>query len=341
MIRVGLIGAGFIGRNHFNQYEKMPERVAVILCDKEPDRREGDWSKVGGNIADSKGSKRDVSRLQRYSDWKELIADPNVDAVDICTPTPLHREITVAALAAGKHVLCEKPMAVTVEDCDAMLAAAAKSKAKLMIAQVVRFWPEYRYLRQVFEDRRFGSLKALHLRRQAATPAYTLGNWVLDPKLSGGAVLDLHVHDVDFVLGLLGKPKSVCAHGYARPSGSFDRIHALWYYDSVPSVQLEGWWDMPGNFGFNMGFTAVFETGGIQWDMNTGKPLAIYESGKDPFAPQMPAQEGYHAEIDYFLSCIEQNRDPKLTTPQESRDAVAIALAEQRSAQRGQTVPIE
>ncbi len=340
MIRVGLIGAGFIGRNHFNQYEKMKDRVTLILCDKEPDRREGDWSKVGGNIADSKGSKRDVSHLQRYSDWKELIADRKVDAVDICVPTPLHKEITLAALLAGKHVLCEKPMALTVADCDAMLAASAKSKGKFMIAQVIRFWPEYRLLRQVFEDRRYGQLKVLHLRRQAATPGYTLNNWVLNPKLSGGAVLDLHVHDVDFVLGLLGKPKAVCAQGHIKPNGSCDRIHAQWYYDAVPLVQVEGGCDMPGNFGFNMGFTAVFENGGVHWDMNTGKPPAVYENGKDPVTPDIPTEDGYHAEIDYFVSCIEQNQDPKLTTPQESRDSVAIALAEQRSAEQGMAVSI-
>ncbi|HPD29574.1 MAG TPA: Gfo/Idh/MocA family oxidoreductase [Phycisphaerae bacterium] len=340
MIRVGLIGAGFIGRNHFNQYEKMPERVTLIICDKEPDRREGDWSKVGGNIADSKGSKRDVSHLQRYSDWKQLIADPNVDAVDICVPTPLHKEITLAALLSGKHVLCEKPMALTVEDCDTMLAAAAKSKARFMVAQVIRFWPEYRFLRQIVENRRYGQLKALHLRRQAATPGYTLNNWVLNPKLSGGAVLDLHVHDVDFVLGLLGKPKAVCAQGHIKPNGSCDRIHAQWYYDAVPLVQLEGWWDMPGNFPFNMGFTAVFENGGVHWDMNTGKPLAVYENGKDPYTPEIPTEDGYYAEIDYFLSCIEQNRDPKLTTPKESRDAVALALAEQQSAETARQVEI-
>ncbi len=340
MIRVGLIGAGFIGRNHFNQYEKMPERVTLILCDKEPARREGDWSGIGGNIADAKGTKRDVSGLQRCSDWKELIADPKVDAVDICVPTPLHKEIAIAALLAGKHLLCEKPMALTVEDCDAMLTAASKSRARFMIAQVVRFWPEYRALRQIFDDRHLGTLKALHLRRQAATPGYTLNNWVLDPKLSGGAILDLHVHDVDFVLGLLGKPKAVCAQTHVIASGACDRVHALWYYDSVPSVNIEGWWDMPGNFPFNMGFTAVFENGGVHWDMNTGKPLTVYENGKDPYTPEVPTEEGYHAEISYFLDCIEQNRDPRLTTPQESRDAVALALTEKQSAQSGKVVEI-
>ncbi len=109
----------------------------------------------------------------------------------------------------------------------------------------------------------------------------------------------------------------------------------------MPLVQVEGWWDMPGNFGFNMGFTAVFENGGVHWDMNTGKPLAVYENGKDPYTPEIPAEDGYHAEIDYFLSCIEQNRNPKLTTPQESRDSVALALAEQQSAEMGKTIEVK
>jgi predicted dehydrogenase len=146
MIHVGLVGAGFIGRNHFNQYEQMGDRAAVVaLCDKEAGRRAGDWSQVGGNIADAKGTKRDLGGIRPYTEWREILADADVDLVDICVPTFLHREITVAALEAGKHVLCEKPMALSVEDCDAMLAAAAEAKGRFMVAHCIRFWPEYVY----------------------------------------------------------------------------------------------------------------------------------------------------------------------------------------------------
>lgn len=341
MIRVGLIGAGFIGRNHFNQYEKLTDRAVVVaLCDKEADRRAGDWSKVGGNLADAQGTKRDLGEIEPYTDWRDLVGHAGVDMVDVCVPTYLHREISVEALEAGKHVMCEKPMSLSVEDCDVMLAAAARVRGRFMIAQCIRFWPEYVYLKQVFEDMVLGSLKALQLRRQASVPDYTLNNWAVDPQRSGGAVLDLHVHDVDFAIHLLGKPRSVRGQGCGLAGGGVDRIHALWDYGSGEVVQLEGFWDMPPAFGFNMGFTAVFEQGAVVWDMNTGKPLTVYPASGDPQTPELTGDDGYFGEIEYFVGCIERGEDPKTTTPVESRDAVAVALAEKQSAQAGEAVAI-
>lgn len=341
MIRVAIIGAGFIGRNHFNQYEKLAGRAQVTaICDKQAERAAGDWSNVGGNIADAQGSKRDLAGIKPYADYRQALADPAIDMVDICAPTPLHKEITLAALAAGKHVLCEKPMALTVEDCDAMIAASRSAKGRFMIAQCIRWWPEYVCLKQFVDSGELGALKALHLRRQASTPDYSLNNWLLNPELSGGAVLDLHVHDVDYALYLFGRPRSVTAQGYLRPTGGMDRIHAMWHYGDDRVVQIEGYWDMPAGFGFNMGFTAVFETGAIVWDMNTGKPLTLYRPGREPASPSVPAADGYFGEIEYFISCVEKNKTPETSTPQDSREAVAIALAEKQSALAGKTVNI-
>ncbi len=179
MIRVGLIGAGFIGRIHFDQYEKLRNRAKLVaLCDKEPDRRSGDWSKVGGNLPGAPGTKRDLRGARSYDNWHDLIADANVEMIDICTPTFLHREMAVEALKAGKHVLCEKPMALTVEHCDEMIAASRSAPGKFMIAQCIRFWPEYVYLRQAVETKRYGALKAIHFRRQTSVPHYSLNEWL-------------------------------------------------------------------------------------------------------------------------------------------------------------------
>ena len=341
MIHVGLIGAGFIGRNHFNQYEQLSDRGKVVaLCDTEPDRRAGDWSNVGGNVGDTQGTRRDLGDIKSYENWRDLLADPKVEMVDICVPTYLHAEIGIAALRAGKHVLSEKPMALTVASCDDMLAAAAEAPGKFMIAQCIRFWPEYVYLKQVFDDGRFGPLKALHLFRQASTPDYSLNNWIVNPELSGGAILDLHVHDVDFALYLLGKPKSVHAQAYTRTGGGVDRVHALWHYRNDLVVQLEGAWDLPSGFGFNCGLTAVFEKAALHWDLNSGKPMTLFKEGAEPQIPDVLPKDGYYHEIAYFLGCIERGETPQISTPQESRTAVAVALAEQQSAAQGEPIPI-
>jgi predicted dehydrogenase len=311
----------------------------VALCDAEADRRAGDWSKVGGNLADAQGTKRDLGAIKPYTDWRELVADPDVDMVDICVPTYLHRDITVAALKAGKHVLCEKPMALKVEDCNEMIAAA-KGPAKLMVAQCIRFWPEYVWLKKVVDSGEYGSLRALHLRRHASLPTYALNNWISSPEKSGGAVLDLHVHDVDYGLYLLGKPKSVFASGYQRTGGGIDRVHAAWQYPGNVVLQLEGFWDMPPGFPFNMGFTAAFEKASVHWDCGQGVPLKVYVMGEEPKTPEMPADDGYFGEICHFLGCIEKDVKPSVTTPEESRDAVALALAEQKSILTGKIVEI-
>jgi len=340
MIGVGLIGAGFIGRNHFNQYEKLTRRAKVVaLCDKEADRRSGDWSNVGGNIGDAQGTKRDLGNIRQYANWHDLLEDPDVQLVDICVPTYLHAEMATAALQAGKHVLCEKPMALTVEECDRVLGVAAKAKGLFMIAQCIRFWPECVYLKQAIDDGRFGKLKALNLRRQASTPDYSLNNWLLDPKLSGGAILDLHVHDTDWMLHLLGKPQAIAAQTCER-DGSTDRVHSLWYYGPDLVAQLEGYWDMPPAFGFNMGFTARFEKAAILFELSTGKPLTVFKSDGTSETPAMAPNDGYFNEIDYFLGCIEKGTAPTISTPAESREAVRMALAEKESARTGQAAPI-
>lgn len=342
MIRVGLIGAGFIGRNHFNQYEKMGDRARVCaLCDKEADRLAGDWSKVGGNLGDKQGSKRNLSGIKPFADWRDLISDPGVDLVDICLPTPLHREITVASLAAGKHVLCEKPMALTVADCDAMLAAAAAARGRFMVAQCIRFWPEYVYLKRVADDKRFGNLLALNLRRQSESPGHSLNNWLNQPKLSGGALLDLHVHDADFAMHLLGRPQAITAQGWGSGPDGFDRVHALWHYPSTPCVQIEGFWDMPPGFGFNMGFTARFEKAAVVWDLCTGKPLTVFPAEGQPCTPEIPSREdGYFGEIDYFLNCIAQQEEPALCRPRDSRDVIRLVHLEADGIRSGRTVRI-
>lgn len=341
MIRVGLIGAGFVGRNHFNQYEKLADRACVVaICDADADRRAGDWSKVGGNLADVQGTKRNLGTIQPYTQWQQLLADPDVDMVDICAPTFLHRDITVAALKAGKHVLCEKPMAISVQQCDEMIAAAQPA-CRFMIAQCVRFWPEYVWLKRMFEAGTYGRLRALDLRRQAGVPAYSLDNWINNPELSGGAILDLHVHDVDYAVYLLGKPRSVFAQGYQRTGGGIDRVHAAWNYEGDTVVQLEGAWDLHSGFTFNMGFTAVFEHASVVWDSKSGSPLTVYSRDQEPRTPELPGQDGYYGEIEHFLTCVENDIDPSISTPQQSRTAVAIALAEKESAISGRSVPIE
>jgi predicted dehydrogenase len=210
-----------------------------------------------------------------------------------------------------------------------------------MVAQCVRFWPEYVYVKQVLDDQRFGRLKAVHLRRQASTPIYSMDNWLMDEKLAGGMILDMHIHDVDYALYALGKPKSIQLQGVLNPARGVDRVYAQWNYEKGLPVLLEGYWDMPPGFGFNMGFSLLFEEAAVEYDFNTGQPLKVFRNDGDPENPDTPellGDDGYFREIEYMLDCIEKDQEPAISTPQQSRDAVAIALAETEGVYKGELV---
>jgi predicted dehydrogenase len=340
MIRVGIIGAGFIGRMHFNNYQKLSNKAKVVaLCDRDAERRAGQWEGVEGNIELGEGGESSGD-IKAYEGYEELLADEEIDLVDICAPTFLHREITEAALQAGKHVLCEKPMALTVEACDAMIEAAEKSSGKFMVGQCVRFWPEYFYLKKAFTNQQFGKLRSLHLRRQASRPGYSKNSWLLKQELSGGMILDMHIHDVDFAYYLLGQPKGIHLQGSYHGEYGVDRVFALWQYEPNIPVVLEGYWDMPASFGFNMGFSAVFEQAAIEWDLASGQPLTVYHNEGEPETPDVGGGDGYANELKYFVECIEKDEKPQISTPHESRQAVLIALAEEESVRTGETVKL-
>ena len=145
LVKIGIAGLGFMGATHLNAYSKIPDvKIAAVYSNNER-ALSGDLTQIGGNLNRNYGV-HDFFAVRKYREWRDLIEDPRVDAIDICLPTDLHASVAIAALEADKHVLCEKPMALSAEDCDRMIAAAEKRNRVLMIGQVLRFWPEYRYL---------------------------------------------------------------------------------------------------------------------------------------------------------------------------------------------------
>jgi predicted dehydrogenase len=144
MLRIGLIGIGFMGRTHLENYmrleqEGIPIRV-IALCDINPDKLEG--HSAGGNI-DTGTSAIDFSRFAKYSSVQDMLEKEQLDMVDIALPTYLHKDISVQCLNQGLNVLCEKPMALTADDCEVMIQSAEKNGKQLMIGQCLRFWPAY------------------------------------------------------------------------------------------------------------------------------------------------------------------------------------------------------
>lgn len=310
MVRVGIIGFGGIGRVHFDAYQKLDGVKVVAVADIDPHRA----LKAG---------------LRCVANYRELLASDEIDAVDVCTATPLHAEICVAALRAGKHTICEKPMARTLADAEAIASAAASSNAFFMVAQCMRFWPEWAYLKQVVDDGRFGKLLGANFRRTTAC----LPGWFREGKLSGGAILDLHVHDVDFIYWLLGKPNGLFSRGYVGLTGELDHVVTQYFYDdpAAPAlVTAEGSWAMADRFPFSMCYTANFERATVASDSSQSPMLKLYHYDEIT-TPTTPPGTGYDHELRYFIDCITKNNRPTTATAHDAAATFRIIQAETES----------
>lgn len=318
-MRIGIVGLGFMGATHLGAGQKLPDAEVTAVCSSDPAKLAGDLSQVGGNLGRETGT-FDFSRLTKYTKWQELIADPNIDAVDLCLPTDLHEQVTLAALRAGKHVLVEKPMALSVESCERMLEEASRSQRILMVAHVLRFWPEYLALREfVTADR--SSVKSATLRRRCAAPAWS--GWLGDTARSGGAILDLLVHDIDQAIHLFGKPEAISAVGALDAAHGIDVVTANLRYPQDLAVTITGGWHHPNSFPFSMEYTVVAERGTIDFHSGLQKPT-IYAASGEAEAATLHGQDGYEAELSYFVECCRTGKQPEFCLPTESAQAVHL-----------------
>src|SRR5439155_7649730 len=175
MVRIGIVGIGFMGMIHYLAARRLEEsklgRVTSI-CSRDPKKRGGDWRGLRGNFGPP-GEQMDLSHVKTYERLDSLLGDPDIDLVDICTPTSQHPAGALASLRAGKHVLVEKPIALRTEDADAMVAAARKARKQLMVGHVLPFFPEFAFARQVIQDKRYGGLLGGHFKRVIAKPDWS------------------------------------------------------------------------------------------------------------------------------------------------------------------------
>jgi len=337
MVTVGLVGAGFMGQMHAACHGALPNAKLVGVADVQKRR--------AAALARQFGAKG-------YDSLDHLVQDQDPDVIDVCLPTDQHCEYVLRAARMGKHVLCEKPMARTVAEADRMLAAVKKARVKFMVAHCIRFWPEYAALKKMADSGKFGRLTSLYLSRMSPTPTWAWQGWLLDPGRSGGALLDLHIHDADYVLHLLGKPRAVNCVAVKSKIG-YSHIFTTYGYPGKAVVACGGW-DLPAQFPFNMAFRANFERATVDFNMANSPTMLVYRGNRKPLEPKVDKPEvkggaaggnisdlgGYFNEIQYFINCVERGRTPKIVTPKDARNSVALVLAEQKSAESGRPVKV-
>lgn len=338
-VRVGIVGLGFMGRQHLGVYFANPKAELVAVSDTNPDRLNGNWSDSLGNIEDHSGGVIDLRGVAKYSNYQHMLDDPNVEVVDITLPTPLHAQHAIRALEAKKHVLCEKPMALTLKECDAMIAAAKANRRKLMIAHCIRFWPEFALVRDLILKKKLGKVHAAHFRRYAPMPQWSWKCWLLNAKQSGSAVLDLHIHDVDYINSVFGKPLAVTAQGVPEFQGyGFRHIACLYEVASGALVTAEGGWDLPPGCPFEMSFTITMERAVLKYS-SLAKPALVaygYDGSIEPLA--VSDKDGFWHEIDYFLDTIIHGISVQRASAKDARLAVEVCFAEMESARKGKTI---
>lgn len=339
-VKIGIIGLGFMGSTHWRIYKELKGAQIAALADVDLAKRRGDVSKVVANIGGGDNSQPlDLTGVRVYRTALELIADPEIDIVDICVPTSLHAELICAALAAGKHVFCEKPLCRTAAEVKKIVAAAKKAKGFLNVGLCVRAWPEYRAAWEYYTSGKAGRmLSATFKRISPGVDGNSWRNWYMDGKISGGALLDLHVHDTDQVNCFFGRPEAVRASGavIASKNGGVDHVVTVYEYGDGRLVTAEGGWEQSKGATFEMSFTIVCEKATLKLDA-TGFNVFFKNGKKETPALDVAAgPTGWHQELTYFVDCVAKGiRPEKYQTIDSVAATMAIVFAEEKSAAAG------
>ena len=344
-VRIGIVGLGFMGTTHWGVYKGMKNAKIVAIADVDAKKRRGDVSAVVGNIGGGDNSKPlDLAGVAVYGDARSLIADADVDVVDVCVPTPEHADIVCAALAAGKHVFCEKPLCRDAAQMKRIVAAAKKAKGFFNVGLCVRAWPEYRHALEYYRSGKAGRMKSATFKRiSPSVDGNAWRNWFMDGRMSGGALLDLHVHDADQVNCFFGLPKTVAACGAAGvvSKDGVDHVVATYDYGDGTLVMAEGGWAAAKGTPFEMSFTIVCEKATIKLDASGYR---IYPVKGKPITPKLDVKAGptgWHQELSYFVKCVANGEKPeKYQTLGSVADTMRLIFAEEKSAKSGKAVRV-
>lgn len=326
MLKVGIIGCGFMGAMHVNCYKNIENVKIVALADIRKEKAE--------ELAEG-------TEAVLYGDGMELIRNADVDIIDICLPTFLHAEYAMAAMEKVHYLFVEKPVALTAEEGEKMLQKAKETGCEVQIGQVIRFWDEYVKLCEILEAGTYGKVVNANFRRISPTPTWGWNDWLRNPVLSGGAAQDLHVHDMDYILSLFGEPKTIASvKNTLGEKNSY--INSLLRYDDFV-VTAEGTWGLPSTHPFEATFRVVFEKATVE---NSGGKFMVYAEDSAEEIKIEKEKElsggvgggnisdlgGYYNELVYFTNCAKQNAPVEKATLSDGVSSLRFVLEEIRNA---------
>jgi UDP-N-acetylglucosamine 3-dehydrogenase len=323
-VRLGLVGAGFMGGVHLNAFAGIPEVEVVGVADARPDNAAAAAALVGA---------------RPYASYEELVAAEEVEVVDVCLPTSFHKDLAVKAARDGKHVILEKPIARTLEDAAEILEAFSGEGPRLFVGHVVRFFPEYVAIKGLVDAGDLGTVGVVRTSRRS--PFLTGWNdWYADWRASGGVLLDLVNHDFDFLRWTLGEVERVYARGVlGREYNRLDYALVTLRFEHGAIAHVEGHWGYPGAFNYRIevaGSRAL-----VTADSSETAPLELLGGPATPGeSPDIVAGKSpYQAELEHFVRCVATGEEP-VVEARDAYEALRIGLAATESVLTGRPVTL-
>lgn len=347
---LGIVGLGFMGMTHFEAARRVRGLEVTAFATSSAKKRAGDWSDIQGNFGPRGSKTTDLAGAAAYATPAELFADERVRLVSVCSPTATHADIAIEAMRAGKDVLVEKPIALAVKDADRMLRESEKAGVRLLVAHVLPFFSEFRWLRETIESRRYGRVRAAHFKRVMCPPEW------LGPdgfQAVGGWGVDLHCHDTHLISLLFGTPQSVTATGLLR-DGLAEHTSAQYRYDaaSAPAVSCVSGGIAAAGLKFNHGFEVFFEKATVQFDAGTygedwvvNRPLTLIDKTNRVRTPKLKGGDEwcspFVAELELAAKAVRTGRPAPALDAALARDALAIVQAEAKSIASGRPAVVK
>jgi predicted dehydrogenase len=317
------------------------------IASRDPRKRQGDWRGIQGNFGPP-GQQVDLGGVTAYERLDELLADPQIDLVDLCLPPAQHAQATAAALQAGKHVFCEKPMALSDADCRRMVAAASAAGRLLFVGHVLPFFPEYDFVHRAATSGTYGRVLGGHFKRVISDPTWLSDFY--DPERIGGPLLDLHVHDAHYIRLLLGMPTAVTSVGRMRGE-TVEFCHSLFHYpgNDRAVAASSGVINQQGR-SFTHGFEIHFERATMQYEFAVvgGEarlfvPLSVLEADGSVTVPTLAGgdpTEAFVGEIAEIGRCIEANESSRVLGAELAQDAIRLCHCQTESVRKGTRVEV-
>ena len=330
MKNILIMGCGFMGKTHGTAYKNIGNtNIFAAEADK--------------TSAEAYAKEYDCTV---YPSMEEALENEDIDIIDICLPTFLHEEYALKALASGKHVLLEKPMALSLESAERIISAAKSAEGFFMMAQALRFWPEYAKTKQFIEEGALGKISYMNAKRLAQHPNWS--PWFRDPSRSGGGLFDLMMHDVDYANHLFGCAKTVYAMGHKSENGAWNDVTASFEFLCGAYAVIESQFDMTKGYPFSMDLRVMGDKGTIDFKFSAGFNLedrdsainsyVLYTASDEPTQPEFEHPDAYEVELRYFLDCVEKGEKPTIITPDSSLDSIRMTDAVLRSLESGEKI---